>query len=42
MRRFHRQEVIIYRWQANDSFRIHTQRGQLESLWDLLAGLVAD
>ncbi|NOR62409.1 MAG: hypothetical protein GQ535_07960 [Rhodobacteraceae bacterium] len=40
MQRFHRQEVIIYRWQAEDTFRIHTQRGQLESLWGLLAALV--
>ena len=37
MRRFHRQEVFLYRWQTADTFRLHTQRGQLESLWQLLA-----
>lgn len=41
MRRFHRQEVAIYRWHSADTYRLHAQRGQLESLWHLLAERVA-
>ncbi len=37
MRRFHRQEVFLYRWQAENTFRIHTQCRQLEPLSGLLA-----
>ena len=41
MRRFHRQEIILYRWQADDTFRLHVQRGQLEAIWKLLSAFVS-
>lgn len=41
MRRFHRHEVVLYRWQTEDTFRLHAQRGQLESLWHVLSAHVA-
>ena len=40
MRRFHRHEVFLYRWQEDGRFRLHIQRGYLDSMWHLLAGLV--
>jgi hypothetical protein len=41
MRRFYRQEVVLYRWQNPTTYRLHIERVYLEHMWDLLAGLVS-
>ena len=41
MRRFHRQEGLLYRWQDFDTYRVHVQRWHFDAMWRLLAELVA-